>query len=233
MGKKIIPISILIFVCFFITSCNNDNRLTEGKIEYKISYPCLEESNNPMRMFLPKKMVTTFKNHCYKNEFIFSADNFKLELFSECHSKKTKLGFAMGKNRIYTELDSNSITDLLSELPVYSKQGDLIDEGFFLNKPYKKFKVMEKDEEKVFEIKTTDAISIDNVNWCTPFNEFDEVLLDYRIYQYGLDMQFTATDIIDVSVKDDILKMSPDYHYEDFYNYISEIKEIMKTFSCE
>ena len=51
MGKKIIPISILIFVCFFITSCNNDNRLKEGKIEYKISYPCLEESNNPMRMF--------------------------------------------------------------------------------------------------------------------------------------------------------------------------------------
>ena len=80
-------------------------------------------------MFLPKKMVTTFKNHCYKNEFIFSADNFKLELLSECHSKKTKLGFAMGKNRIYTELDSNSITDLL-KLPVCSKQGDLIDEGF-------------------------------------------------------------------------------------------------------
>ena len=85
----------------------------------------------------------------------------------------------------------------------------------------------------LLRIKTTDAISIDNVNWCTPFNEFDEVLLDYRIYQYGLDMQFTATDIIDVSIKDDILKMSPDYHYEDFYNYISEIKEIMKTFSCE
>ena len=76
-------------------------------------------------------MVTTFKDHCYKNEFIFSADNFKLELLSECHSKKTKLGFAMGKNRIYTELDSNSISNLLSELPVYSKQGDLIDEGFF------------------------------------------------------------------------------------------------------
>ena len=115
MGKRILQIWILILVCFFVISCNNDNKLTEGKIEYKITYPCLEESNNPMRMFLPKKMVTTFKNHCYKNEFIFTAENFKLELLSECHSKKTKLGFAMGKNRIYTELDSNSISELLSE----------------------------------------------------------------------------------------------------------------------
>ncbi len=233
MVKHMLHIFMLFTICWFTTKCNNSDRLTEGKIEYDISYPCLEESNNPMRMFLPKKMITTFKDHCYKNEFIFSADNFKLELLSECHSKKTKLGFAMGKNRIYTELDSNSISNLLSELPVYSRQGDKIDEGVFLNKPFKKYKVIENGKQKEFEIKTTDAISIDNVNWCTPFNEFNEVLLEYSIYQYGVDMQFTATDIIDISVRDETLKMSPDYHYEDFYNYITEIKEIMKTFSCE
>ena len=99
VNKKIFQISLLIFVSFFITNCNNDNRLTEGKIEYDITYPCLEESNNPMRMFLPKKMVTTFKNHCYKNEFIFSADNFKLELLSECHSKKNKTRLCNGKKQ--------------------------------------------------------------------------------------------------------------------------------------
>ena len=57
----------------------------------------------------------------------------------------------MGKNKIYTELDSNSITDLLSELPIYSKEGDFIEEGFFLNKPFKKFKVIEKDEDIIYE----------------------------------------------------------------------------------
>ena len=71
-------------------------------------------------------MVTTFKDHCYKNEFIFPGDIYKLELISECQSKKTKLGFALGTNRIYTELDSNSISELLKELPVYKKIGSKI-----------------------------------------------------------------------------------------------------------
>ena len=228
--------NIILSVCIaslLFSTCNSDNSIREGKIEYAISYPCLESTNNQVRIFLPKKMVTTFKDHCYKNEFIFPGEIYKLELISECQSKKTKLGFALGTNRIYTELDSNSISELLKELPVYKKIGSKIEEGVYLNQPYNKYKVKSSHQENEFDVITTDAISIDNVNWCTPFHEFDEVLLEYSLYQYGLDMKFKATDIIDVPVKDDFLKMSTDYHHEEFKKYIAEIKSLMKNFSCE
>ena len=71
MGKRTLQIITLIFVCFFITNCNNDHRLTEGKIEYKITYPCLEESNNPMRMFLPKKWLRHLKIIATKTNLFF------------------------------------------------------------------------------------------------------------------------------------------------------------------
>ena len=80
----------------FFVSCNSDKNpdfITEGTIEYEISYPEYKKKDNPFYNLLPKKMITTFKHNCYKNEFIFSNNNFKLQVISLCSDKKTTLSF--------------------------------------------------------------------------------------------------------------------------------------------
>ena len=78
----------------------------------------------------------------------------------------------------------------------------------------------------------TDAISINNVNWCTPFNKIDEVLLQYDIIQYGIEMNFKATKIKSGEVEDDFLDLEKDYNYLDIQQYLKELKVIFSMFKC-
>ena len=67
-------------------------------IEYEISYPEYKKKDNSFYNLLPKKMITSFKHNCYKNEFIFNNENFKLQVISLCDEKKTKLSICSGKS---------------------------------------------------------------------------------------------------------------------------------------
>lgn len=222
----------LMSVLFFI-NCNNDNkRITEGTIEYDITYPCLERNNNSLMFLLPKKMITTFKDHCYKNEFIFANENSKLEVISLCESENTTLAFGYGKSKKYTQLDSSTIYNLLEELPNYNKYDEKIDTITFLKQPSFSYKIQSDLNDSVYDIITTNAISINNVNWCTPFNKIDEVLLQYDIIQYGIEMNFKATKIKSGKVENDFLDLEKDYNYLDIQQYLKELKVLFSMFQC-
>ena len=51
-----------------------------------------------------------------------------------------------------------------------------------------KMKIKSLKNDSVYDIITTKDINISNVNWCTPFNEIEDVLLEYSILQYGMEM---------------------------------------------
>jgi len=223
----------IILVIFFASSCTRNKKLKEGVIEYSISYPCLEKSENSLMFFLPKKMVMTFKNNCFKNKFIFSNQNSKLEAISNCNEKKLTLAFGYGKNMKYTNVDSNNVEILLNDLPKYSKINNELDSVKVLNKSALKFEISSTNNDSIFNIVTTQDIDIKNINWCTPFNEIDDVMLEYNLIQYGIEMKFKAINISETKVSDDFLKIDEDYEFSAVNKYLKEVKSILSIFSCK
>ena len=232
--KRILKYNILIILTLLLAvQCSDDNRQIEGTIEYKISYPCLEKSKNSLMFFLPKKMIMSFKDDCFKNEFIFSNPNSKLEAISNCSSKEITLAFGYGKSLKYTKLDSNTINILLDDLPKYSSLNGKTDSVSFLEKASLNYEIKSSYNDSLFRVTSTSDILINNVNWCTPFNEIKEVMLEYNLIQYGIEMKFEAEKINNIKVKDDFLKLDPKYKYLPIKQYLKEVKSILSIFNCE
>ena len=79
------------------------------KLYYEISYPCLEKNDNQcLEFLLPKKMIMTFSNDQFKNEFIFPTKNSSLGLINNSNKKNANF-FGLGNNKKYTVVDSNSM----------------------------------------------------------------------------------------------------------------------------
>jgi hypothetical protein len=182
--------------------------------------------------FLPKKMIMTFKDNCFKNKFIFSNQNSKLEAISNCNTKEITLAFGYGKNMKYTNLDSTNINILLNDLPSYSKLNDKIDSISFLGKSSTTHNIVSSNNDSIFKITTTNEIDINNINWCTPFNEINNVMLEYNLIQYGIEMKFKANKINDVKVADNFLTVDNDYEFLPIKKYLTEVKTILSIFSC-
>ena len=223
----------LVLIVLSVTNCSNDNKIHEGSIEYDISYPCLEKSSNSLMFFLPKKMIATFKDNCYKNKFIFKNDNSTLEATSYCEAKETTLAFGFGKSIKYTKLDSSTINILLGELPQYKKLNNVVDTVTYLGKKCFRYDVTSNEINSDFQIITSDEIMIKNANWCTPFNLIDQVMLEYKIIQYGIEMKFKATKINEVKVEDDFLKVDNKFEFLEIKQYLKEVKSLLSMFICE
>ncbi len=231
INKQLIFIFSLLFT-FLITNCKKDEKIDEGSIEYKITYPCLEKSNNSLMFLLPKKMIMTFKNNCFKNKFIFSNPNSNLEAISNCNNKEITLAFRYGKSFKFTKLDSNTINILLDDVPNYSNLKNRVDSVFFLNMLSFNHELKSSENDSIFNITSTSEIDIKDVNWCSPFNEIKEVMLEYSLIQYGIEMKFKAEKINLIEVDDEFLSLNPNYKYLPIKQYLNEVKSILSIFSC-
>ena len=228
------PLFLLLIAVFtlVITNCSKHKKIDEGTIEYAITYPCLEKSNNSLMFFLPKKMIMTFKDNCFKNKFIFSNPNSKLEAISNCNKKEITLAFGYGKNMKFTKLDSTNIEVLLNDLPKYSRLNNETDSIVFLDNKSLSFHTISSKSDSVFNTVTTKEIAIKNINWCTPFYEIDDVMLEYNLIQYGIEMKFKAEKISSYKINEDFLKIDDAYEFLGIKKYLKEVKTILSIFSC-
>ena len=228
------PLFLLLIAVFtlVITNCSKHKKIDEGTIEYAITYPCLEKSNNSLMFFLPKKMIMTFKDNCFKNKFIFSNPNSKLEAISDCNKKEITLAFGYGKNMKFTKLDSTNIEVLLNDLPKYSRLNNETDSIVFLDNKSLSFHTISSKSDSVFNTVTTKEIAIKNINWCTPFYEIDDVMLEYNLIQYGIEMKFKAEKISSYKINEDFLKIDDGYEFLGIKKYLKEVKTILSIFSC-
>jgi hypothetical protein len=233
MVKKIYNTFMILILCSFFVQCNqDDNGITEGEIYYDISYPCLEKNYESMLFLLPKKMVMSFKNNQFNNQFIFPTEGSSLGIINNCESKTVNLIFGLGNNKKYTTLDSNSIFYLLDDLPNYKIQNNENEKFNYLGLSCEKMKIKSLKNDSLYDIVTTKDIKIKNVNWCTPFNEIDDVLLEYSVLQYGMEMHFKASKFNSEIDNDITYEFKEDYIFLESKKYLSEIKTMLSIFKC-
>ena len=232
MNKSINKIFLIIIISLLFNQCDKEIKgISEGEIYYDISYPCLEKNHESMLFLLPKKMIMSFKDNHYKNDFIFPTESSSLGIINNCESKSVNLIFGLGNNKKYTTLDSNSIFYLLDDLPNYIIQSSEEDSFNYLGLSCQKIKLKSLTNDSVYEIITSKDINISNVNWCTPFNEIEDVLLEYSVLQYGMEMHLKATKIkLQNNIKS--YNMEEGFIFLESKKYLSEIKSMLSIFNC-
>jgi hypothetical protein len=226
-------IFILIISTLTLVTCKNGNNdFNSGRIEYDITYPCLEKNHESLLFLLPKKMIMTFNENQYENEFIFPTKGSSLGLVNDCNIKNVKLIFGLGNNKKYTSLDSNSIYYLLDNLPKYEILESENVSFNYLDVECKELEVQSLKNDSTYKIKVAQNIEIKDVNWCTPFHEIEKVLLEYSIEQYGMEMHFSATQISKGFTTKEFNTLGKEYLFLETKKYLTEIKSMLSIFKC-
>lgn len=234
MLKNLFKILLPSFIVLMLVECESKQtkQITGGEIIYEISYPCLEKNEESLLFLLPKKMIMTFSNDQFKNEFIFPTKNSSLGLINNSNKKNAKLLFGLGNNKKYTVVDSNNVDFLLEDLPKYQITNSISQDVFFLDKPCKKIKIKSLKNDSIYEIITLKNLKIKNINWCTPFNMINDVIMEYSVEQYGMEMHFKAISIQDISLEKDFLQLEKTYTFSEMKQYLKEIKAMLSIFDC-
>lgn len=234
MEKTLFKILLPSFIVLILVQCESKQikQPIGGEIIYEISYPCLEKNEESLLFLLPKKMIMTFSNDQFKNEFIFNTKSSSLGLINNSYKKNATFLFGLGNNKKYTIIDSNNVDYLLKDLPNYEKTEVSSQEIFFLDKICNKIKIKCLQNDSIYEIITIKDVKIKNVNWCTPFNMINDVLMEYSVEQYGMEMHFKAESIKNISPEDDFLLLEKKYTFSNMKEFLKEIKAMLSIFDC-
>lgn len=234
MVKTLFKILLPSFIVLILVQCESDQikQPKGGEIIYDISYPCLEKNEESLLFLLPKKMIMTFSNNQFKNEFIFPTKSSSLGLINNSYKKNAILLFGLGNNKKYTIIDSNNVDFLLKDLPKYEKNTAISQEIFFLDHPCKKIKIKSLINDSTYEIITHKDLKIKNVNWCTPFYMINDVIMEYSVEQYGIEMHFKAVSIKNMSLEDNFLQLEKKYTFSILEEYLKEVKAMLSIFNC-
>ncbi|GAB5538902.1 MAG: hypothetical protein Salg2KO_10050 [Salibacteraceae bacterium] len=196
--------------------CGTDDRafksnISEGIIEYQVTYPELD-SDNIMLEMLPSKMVMKFKDNKYKSKLETTAGIVEMSVMADYETQKMYNLVKIFSDRYALELDKDAAIALTNKLP----QFDLVFKDDAMKIADANCQKAELDfggnrENYVFYY--TDEIDLKNPNWCTPYNGIEGVLLDYRIENYGMNMHLRATRIVPQVIDDSEFEITDDYEF--------------------
>ena len=61
----------------------------------------------------------------------------------------------------------------------------------------------------------------------------NDVIMEYSLDQYGMEMHFKAVSIKNISLSDDFLQLEKKYTFSNMKQYLKEIKAMLSIFDCD
>ena len=219
-------------VLFLLGSCGEHNafeqNISEGTIEYEVTYPELDSSNILLEM-LPDKMVMKFKKDKYRSELKTAAGIIEMAVVADRSKEKMYNLVKIFSDRYVLEMNKEEALKMTGTLPSFK----IIETDAHLSIAEANCKKIELDFQgsdlENYEFCYTDEIDLLDPNWCTPYNEISGVFLDYRIENYGMKMRLKAIRIIAEEIDDDEFTISDDYeplNSEEFEKLVVKNMEI-------
>ena len=195
---------ILIVVSF--SSCEqesksvfNENGITQGIIEFNISYPYLD-SNDLGLNILPKTMEMTFKDNTYKIESIGGMGFFVGGYISNNDKKEMDYYMKMMSSKFVSRFNEKGVKKLHKDFPGYrlDKLDSIREIAGYKCEGYRV--VFYSNVVKDHNIWFTTDINVPGANWCSPFPKVDGVLMEYQVQRSGLVINFSASKVISDSI---------------------------------
>jgi GLPGLI family protein len=232
---KTILLLLAAIVTLVYSSCSKfgafDNRISEGTIEYQVSFPYLDDEVGLLKSLLPDKMLLHFKSDKYVSEMSTVGGMFRNRFISNQDNKQLAHELKVFKKKIVASYDANGVNRLLNTLPtltiIETNETDSI-AGYACKKAIGIFDQIGMPEMTIYY---TDGINIDNPNWCTQFNSINGVLMQYEVEQFGVRMRFRANSVTSVNISNDMLKKEADYEEVSYDVMETELEQILDTFN--
>ena len=225
--KKRVYWLLLLFPLFFLVRCG-DNKIRQGTLEFEINYPRYRASGFMANM-LPDKMTMKFKNNKYVIE-VKKGKAFSSGFIVDCDKKIMTSLYQFGTRRYYATLNEAETQKMLKDFPVptyiHAKDGDSLI-GFLCRKSIAVFEDLSQPDVTLYY---TDDIGIKNANWCTPYNEIEDVLLVYEVERYGMRMRFTATKFIKEDIPNETFDIPANYKEVPLDKMEQEMSDMFKSF---
>jgi len=227
------PLFILLLLCICIASCKNEvtttineEKINEGRITYSVTFPDIP-ANSLAHGMLPNEMTLSFKGS--KTMIEVGTMLFSLRKILDSDKKEAiAMLSTSGMPSLAYKITGEELEELISVIPQYE---------ITIQDETKKIAETEGIKAKAKELTTGSTMEFycsknpmgDNLNWCSPFEEVQGVLLEYD-YQEGNfpKMRLKVTKIEHIAIDDKTFE----YDKEDF-NWIDKEKfeEKIKTFS--
>ncbi len=196
-----------------------DKNVSEGVIEYQVTYPKLEPGN-PMATFLPDKAYLHFKDDKMVTEM--SGLMFRISYISNQSSSSVEQTFALLGQKKVSDISAKELKKLNGSFLTSIEKGTKTKAiaGFACKEALVKLKSGES-----IQVFYTNDIGINNPNWSNPYTKIDGVLMDFQLESYGLFMHLTANKVLPESVEDSSFDVSKDHTKIPF----SELEEMLRT----
>ncbi len=233
--RYFISTGIVVFCGVIITlsSCSGvlDQRIREGVIEYQVTFPYLDESNNMMASLLPDKMYLYFEEDRYSSELSTVGGLFKNRFVSDQRDMKLTHQIKIFKKKLESSYDQTSVQRQLMNLPlltiVETNEMDSI-AGYACKKAIGIFDHISLPEMIIYY---TEDINIDDPNWCTQFHPIKGVLMQYEIEQFGIRMRFRANSVQNTKVNPVNIGPEPGYDNVSPDQLQVEMEELLNSFN--
>jgi hypothetical protein len=218
-----------------IAACNNistrvfDNRISEGTIEYKVSFPELSDESITATL-LPETMIYSFKNDQFASFFEAAGGVFKNKIIANRKEKRVDHELKVFRKQIKVLMDETDVLQMLADYPkmtvIKTDDTDSI-AGYHCKKALVVFEEIEIPE---IEIYYTQEINMDTPNWCTQYHEIDGVLMAYELEEFGVRMRLEATSVEATEVSPEILQPNNEYQSISREEMDIELAQLVETF---
>lgn len=232
--KAIGIVSGLLLMTLLWTSCSNESSIfgktiDQGKIEYSVSFPHMDE-DNVMASILPDKMSIFFKDNKYLSEFNTYGGVFKNKVSIDTEKREYSQMLKIFKKRLACKYDRVDIDEMMQDFPPFTIiESNLRDTLAGIPCKLAKGVFYDIDAEEI-DIYYTDKIKVDNPNWCTPFSELDGFLMGYDVDMFDIRMRLMAQDIQELTVEEKDFEIADDYKLVS-YKYIKvELEKLIESF---
>jgi GLPGLI family protein len=217
----------LLFILFSVSSCReltDEKYISEGIIEYEISYP-ESENDNLMVSLLPKTMTFKFKKEKVAFDFSGGMGMFKATFVSDLE-EKTMLHMVKILNKKYAIIFNQNEVHGIDEFPEMRIEFTSEEKEIAGYKCKKAIITFPEDEHTSFSIYYTEDINLPSPNWSTPYKDIKGVLMEYQMKRYNMEMKFTAISVEKADIDDS------DFHRPEDYKIITkqEMDELFFSF---
>lgn len=219
----------LVAACSTISNEVFDNRISEGIIEYSISFPDLGDESLAATL-LPETMTYAFKENAFASHFEAAGGVFKNRIIANLLDKTVEHQLKIFRKKIKVEMDDSDVFQMLSNYPkmtvIETEDTDSI-AGYACQKALVIFEKVDIPEIEVFYTKD---IKMNTPNWCTQYKDIDGVLMAYEIEEFGIRMRLEAQTVEHKVLDPDIMISEDEYTPISRESMDVELAQLVETF---
>lgn len=200
-------------VSMAIISCDSfkqDQRISEGVIEYQVTYPKLEPGSM-LRDLLPTTMTMSFKDGQYVTDLSAGFGLFKTAWLSTGSGESCAQMIKLINEKYVVEFDEKMIAQSLADMPAITIEHTGVSKKIAEYNCQEIIVHVDNAEQEVYTVYYTDEIHLEQPNWFTQFAEINGVLMEYQIEKYDVCTRFSATTVVAQEVEDQLLEVPEDY----------------------